>query len=113
MKEQEKAESMFSRAYALNPDYKKGLIDYADFLLKIGKFGESLKLAENIKTDEALKFQYYLIKGKADMGMEKYSEALQNLLEANKIYNSDISLLNSLGFCYYRSGEMKKALDVL
>lgn len=45
------------------------------------------------------------------MGLGKYPEAIENLLEGNKIYNSDISLLNSLGFCYYRIGEKEKALS--
>jgi len=113
VKNYEKAESMFEKAYVLKPDYEKGLIRYADFLFKIEKFDESLELVENIKEDEKLKFQYYLIKGKAYMGMEKYSEAIKNLLEGNKIYNSDVSLLNSLGFCYYNVGEKEKALAVL
>ncbi len=47
------------------------------------------------------------------MGMGDYSMAIENLVEGNKIYNSDIRLLNSLGFCYYRTNQKKKALDAL
>ena len=47
------------------------------------------------------------------MGMGEYSEAITNLLEGNKIYNSDTRLLNSLGFCYYNAGQKEKALDTL
>jgi len=43
----------------------------------------------------------------------KYGKAIANLLEGNKIYNSDTRLLNSLGFCYFKSGQKSKALDVL
>jgi len=35
------------------------------------------------------------------------------LLEGNKIYNSDTRLLNSLGFCYYKTKKVQEALDVL
>jgi len=35
------------------------------------------------------------------------------LLERNKIYNSDTRLLNSLGFCYYKTKKVQEALDVL
>jgi Tfp pilus assembly protein PilF len=35
------------------------------------------------------------------------------LIEENKIYNSDVGLLNSLGLCYYKTGKKKEALDVL
>ena len=47
------------------------------------------------------------------MGMEQYEEAIEDLLEGNKIYNSDTRLLNSLGFCYYKTGEKDEALKVL
>jgi len=47
------------------------------------------------------------------MGLWKYPEAINDFLEENKIYNSDINLLNSLGICYYRTGQKTKAIDVL
>ena len=47
------------------------------------------------------------------MGMEKYFTAIENFLEGNKIYDSDIRLLNSLGFCFYKTGEKQRALEVL
>ena len=113
VKEYEKAEANYERAYKMNPGYKNGLIEYVHFLQKIKKFPESLELIEGIKGDEKLRFEYYLVKGKAYTGMMQYKEAIENLLEGNKIYNSDTRLLNSLGFCYYKTGEKDKALDVL
>jgi len=47
------------------------------------------------------------------MGLSDYSEALSSLLEANKIYDSHVGLLNSLGFCYYRIGNREEALRAL
>lgn len=111
--EYEKAEASYRRAYQANPADKKGIAEFADFLVKARKYDESLELIENFKDEENLKFEYYLIKGKAHMGAGKYPEAIESLLEGNKIYNSDIGLLNSLGFCYYKSGEKEKALDAL
>jgi tetratricopeptide (TPR) repeat protein len=111
--EQEKAELFFTKAYGLKPEYKQGLISYATFLLKIKKFTESLELIETIKEDESSKFNYYFLKGKVMIGLGKYAEAINNLLEGNKIYNSDTGLLNSLGFCYYKTLQKEKALNVL
>jgi GWxTD domain-containing protein len=111
--EYEKAEFFFTKAYGLKPDYKQGLISYANFLLKVKKFTESLELIETIKEDESLKFNYYFLKGKVQMGMGNYAEAINNLLEGNKIYNSDTGLLNSLGLCYYKTLQKEKALNVL
>jgi tetratricopeptide (TPR) repeat protein len=113
IKDYENAEKAFEKALSEKPDYRNGFIEYAEFLFKIRRFGRSLELIEKVKDDATLKFPYFFIKGKALMGMEKYAEAIENLLAGNKIYNSDTSLLNALGFCYYRSGQKDKALDVL
>jgi len=107
------AEKNYIRAFELNPKYLEGLVEYAKFLLKINKVDRALSLIENIKNNEKLKFDYYLIRGVALMKKGKYGKAIANLLEGNKIYNSDTRLLNSLGFCYFKSGQKSKALDVL
>jgi tetratricopeptide (TPR) repeat protein len=70
-------------------------------------------LIENVKEDENLRFEYFLVKGKAYMGMEKYFAAVENFLEGNKIYNSDLRLLNSLGYCLYKTGDKQSALETL
>jgi GWxTD domain-containing protein len=111
--EYEKAEASYQKAFSLKPDYRNGLIEYAGFLLKVKKYAQSLELIENVKNEESLKFDYYLIKGRAFAGLGKYSEAIDNLLEGNKIYNSDTRLLNSLGLCYYRTGQKSKSLEAL
>ena len=113
VKDYERAEANFMKAYGLKPDYRKGLIDYANFLLKVKKFEKSLELIENIQKEESLKFEYYLIKGEAYKGMGRYERAIENFLEGNKIYNSDIRLLNALGFCYHKTNKVQEALDVL
>ncbi len=110
---QEQAEASFEKAYNLNPGYNKGLLAYANFLFNVNKFTKSLELIENIREDENLKFEYHLTKGKAYMGLARFNEAIESFLEGNKIYNSNIGLLNSLGFCYYKKGDKKEALGIL
>jgi tetratricopeptide (TPR) repeat protein len=107
------AEANFKKAYELRPAYKEGLVEYPNYLINVKEFDKCLGLIENIKADENLKFEYFLIKGRAYTGMERYKEAIKHLLEGNKIYNSNISLLNSLGFCFYRTGQKTKAIDIL
>ncbi|MCJ7581733.1 MAG: hypothetical protein MUP98_14520, partial [Candidatus Aminicenantes bacterium] len=109
----DKAEANYAKAYGLKPDYTKGLIDYANFTLNQNKFDKTLELIETAKDNEEYKFNYYLIKGKALMGLGRYSEAIVEFLEGNKMYNSDLGLLNSLGFCYSKTGQTKEALDIL
>jgi GWxTD domain-containing protein len=113
MGEYVKAEENYDKGFTLGPEFKKGLVEYANFLFKINKFGKVLELADQIKEDERLRFEYFLLKGKAHMGLSDYSEAINSLLEANKIYDSHVGLLNSLGFCYYRIGNKEEALRAL
>jgi tetratricopeptide (TPR) repeat protein len=43
----------------------------------------------------------------------QYADALVSLIEANKMYNSDLLVLNALGTCYWKTGQKQKALDAL
>lgn len=113
IKDYQKAEQYYRKGYEANPGHKNGLVEFAYFLLKVNKFDSAVELIENVKTDENLKFSYYLIKGRALTSKGQYSKAIENLLEGNKIYNSDTRLLNSLGYCYYKTQQKNKALDVL
>ena len=108
-----KAEPLFQKGYEMKPDYAEGIVAYADFLIRAGKFDESLRLIEALKDNEKFRFDYFLLKGRAGMGKGEFRPAIENLLEGNKIYNSDTRLLNALGFCYYQTGRKKEALDVL
>jgi len=113
LEENDLAEEYFAKAYSLNKTYMQGVREYAFFMLKNEKFDLALELAEDLKQDENLMFDYYLIKGQAHTGMGLYMQAIQSLEEGNRLYNSDTRLLNSLGFCYYKTAQSAKALDVL
>lgn len=113
MERREAARAFYEQAYQLNPDYKEGVVMYGNFLNKVGAFGEALQVAEKLKGDDRRQFPYFIIRGQAFMGQEKYGDALAELLLANRIYNSDTSVLNSLGRCYFRLGRKAEALDAL
>jgi GWxTD domain-containing protein len=109
----EKAESFYQRIFEIRPDYVKAILDYSHFLIGQGKYQKGLEVIERLKAHEDSEYDYYFLKGKTLMRMGQYVQAIDFLLEGNKIYNSDIELLNALGFCYHRTGQDKKALDVL
>lgn len=109
----DKAEALYQRGYQSKPDFYPGLVDYANFLLKTGKHNEALQLAQLLKDIDNMKFQHYLLTGKAYMGMEQYETAIENLNQGNSLYNSDVGLLNALGFCYYKTRNLEQALKVL
>lgn len=109
----EKAEGQYQKVYELAPENNDGLLDYANFLLKVKKYNRALEVSGRLSGDEKYRFEYLLIQGRAQMGLGNYADAINSFLEGNKIYNSDTRLLNSLGFCYYKTGEKKKALETL
>ncbi len=108
-----KAEEFYSKAMDMNPGYGRGLLEYAEFLFESQKFLECLDLIERIKDKKDLQFSYFLIKGRAHMALKEYIQAISSLEEGNKIYNSDTTLLNSLGYCYHKILQRQKALDAL
>jgi tetratricopeptide (TPR) repeat protein len=105
------AEGLYKKAFGMNPEYKPGLLEYAQFLSEAHKPKECLALIENIKDDEELRFEYFLIKGKSHMELQEFGQAIFNLEEGNKIYNSETSLLNALGYCYHKTNQREKALE--
>jgi Flp pilus assembly protein TadD len=107
------AEAAYRKAHALNPGYLVKIPEYAGFLVRAKKAEEALALIEKVKDDSNLRFQYFLIRGRALASLERYPEAILSLQEGNRIYNSDSGLLTALGTCYYKTGDMEKALAAL
>jgi GWxTD domain-containing protein len=108
-----KAGEYYEKGRSLRPDYQEGVAEYAGFLVRQRDFDRALEMAKTLETNEKLRFDYFLLRGQALTGKELYREAIVSLLEGNKIYNSDTRLLNTLGFCFYKTRQKKEALDAL
>jgi GWxTD domain-containing protein len=108
-----KAEAAYRKAYATNPSYLKKIPDYAAFLLKDRKPEEALTMIETVKNDANLRFEYFLLRGRALLDLKRYDEAVQSLSLGNKIYNSDAGLLAALGSAYHGLGQKENALTAL
>ena len=109
----ETAATLYEQAHQLNPDYKEGVLMYGNFLNKTGAFARALEVAEGLKDDPQRQFTYRVLRGHALAGQGKDGEALIELQQANRIYNSDTSVLNALGKCYFRLGRKAEALEAL
>jgi GWxTD domain-containing protein len=107
------AESYYGRALNLAPDNPEATAYYCGFLMRAKQYERALGLIDKVKVDPALQFDYYIIKGKALRELGRYEEAIPLLEQGNRLYNSDTRLLNSLGFCYYKTGQTTLALEVL
>jgi len=113
MERHAEAEAAYKTAYAANPSYLQKVPDYAAFLLKERKPEGVLTLVEALKDDANLRFQYFLLRGRALMELQRYEEAVQSLASGNRIYNSDAGLLAALGAAYAKLGQKDKALEAL
>ena len=108
-----KADAYYQQAFALKPDFSKGLVEYAAFLLKVGELDKCLDVVERFKSDGGLRFEYLATRGKALLGKGRTDEAVAALLDANRIYNSDTGVLNSLGLGFFKQQKKREALETL
>ncbi|MCK4765722.1 MAG: GWxTD domain-containing protein [Candidatus Aminicenantes bacterium] len=108
----EKAETFLAKAFNLRPDYAPLILDYARLLLKRNKPARALTVVEKIKTLEKFRFNYYALQGKAFFQRKEYKNAVGILRKANELYDSDVSVLNVLGYAYLQTGEKEEAKKV-
>jgi len=102
----------YTRAIDNNPEFKEGYVAHLNILNKEKKYTEVLVKVENLQGDEKYALEYHLVKATALFGMKDYNEALTQLLKANTIYDSDIRVLNLLGFTLLNLNNYEEALKV-
>jgi len=113
VKNPDKAEFYYEKAFRLNQSYPQLLKLYASFLLEQKKYDKMLTVIENLKPHQKELFDYYALKGRALYYSGMYADAVDTLLEANKIYDSDVTVLNTLGLSLARIGEKEEAIKAL
>jgi GWxTD domain-containing protein len=106
------ADGYFAKALKLRPKFGRLINDYCRLSIKMKKFDRVLQLAQRLKTGQKDLFDYHSFTGKALFFKGQYPEALKHLSEANRIYDSDITVLNYLGFAYLKSGNKAEAKKV-
>lgn len=104
------AEKYLALCIEKNPQFLEGYISYLHVLNRQKKYDRVLEAAEQLKKDEKFVFDYHLIRATALFGRKQFKETLEDLLKANKIYNSDVRVLNLLGFTFLNLKEYAEAL---
>ncbi len=107
----DRAEAEYAQGFSGNPGYKEGLVEYARFLLRVRKYDEALTVIDGLKDVEKGRYDYLLINGLAKMEKGDTTAAINDLLAANRIYNSDTVLLNALGSSFLKLGQRDQALN--
>jgi Flp pilus assembly protein TadD len=109
----EQARSAYEQAFRMMPDFPQGIVEYAHFCLRRGRKEKALELAGRLREQDTHHFERCLIQGLAFMQSGRFGEAVKVLEEGNAVYDSDVRLLNALGFCYHQVGQNDRALEVL
>ena len=111
--EEERGKRLMKKAWDLSSD-KAGLAEeYGKILLDQGDCERALEVIEHLSGVEAKRFDYLSLKGQCQALLGRDQEAITTLLEANKIYNSDILVLNTLGRLFLKVGEREEAAKAL
>jgi tetratricopeptide (TPR) repeat protein len=113
LKQYSKAENFYQKALRQNSTFPNLIKSYASFLFNQKKYDKILPVIEKLKGREKEAFSYYAFKGRALFYKKQYNAAVDALLKANEIYDSDVAVLNTLGYALIRIGEKKEAIKVL
>ena len=106
----EKGELYYEKCVTDNPDFAPGWVALLNIENRLKKYTQVLSAVENLKKFDKFTFDYHLIKGTALFGLDKFDLALDELLKANKIYNSDVRVLNLIGYTFFKLNDMAEAL---
>lgn len=109
----DKAEAYYEKALLMNNTYPELLKHYSALLLKLKKYDKMLQVIEGLKGQEKEMFNYFSFKGRAFYHKKLYGDALDTLLQANKIYDSDTAVLNALGLTLIQTDNKEEAIKAL
>ncbi len=107
--ETETALRLYEKALQMSPRAPELLKTFAAFLLQNKKPQRALEIIQPLQENQETLFDYHAIRGKALLGQERPREAITSLIRANEIYNSDITVLNSLGLAFMQTGQADEA----
>jgi GWxTD domain-containing protein len=88
-------------------------IAYARFLLGQAKHERLLEVMAPVPDQGKTAFDRFALRGKALYHLARYQEAVDELLKANQLYDSDISVLNALGLSFLRLDNPQAAKKAL
>ena len=106
----EKAELYYEKCVTDNPDFAEGWVALLNSENRLQKYTQVLNAVEKLKKYDKFTFDYHVIKGTALFKLDKFDMALDELLKANKIYNSDVRVLNLIGYTFLKLNEIAEAL---
>ncbi len=107
------AERSYDEALRQGGDNLPLRVAFARFLLAQAKPERALEVSAPLPELGAHAFDRFALRGKALYRLGRWQEAVDELLRANALYDSDISVLNALGLSLLRLGNPQEARKAL
>ena len=105
----EKAAYGLEKSLQAKPDFADARQALLEILLPRGNYERVLREADLLPSEGQAAFAGHYLKGQALFGLGEFPAALAELLEANKIINTDVNLLNLIGRAFLKLGDSKQA----
>lgn len=105
----EKAAYGLEKSLQAKPDFADARRALLEILLARGQYERVLREAERLPREGQAAYPGHLLKGEALFGLGKFAAALDELLAAKQIINSDANLLNLIGRAFLKIGDPRQA----
>jgi GWxTD domain-containing protein len=103
-----KARSLLEKAYHENPASPKYALDMAQFLFENKEYQKAQQIA--LPFIERERNEFLSLLAHSFQALKEYEQAIQYYKEYLSHFGTHIPILNSIGECYYRLGNLKEAL---
>lgn len=107
--EREKATYFFEKSLRSKPDFPEARQALLEILLAQGQYERVRQEADLLPRQGPTAYASYFLKGHALFGLGEFPAALEELLAANKIINTDVNLLNLIGRTYLKLDDREQA----
>jgi len=106
----EKAVLYYEKSVGSKPDFAEGWLALLRTENRRQRYAQVLTAVDHLQPFDKFAFDYHVIKGTALSGLGKFATALDELLAANRIYDSDPRVLNLIGHACVKLNDLGEAL---
>lgn len=107
--DREKAAYFFEKSLRVKPDFPEARQALLEILLAQGQYERVCQEADLLPRQGQAAYASYFLKGQALFGLGEFFAALEELLAANKIINTDVNLINLIGRTFLKLDDKEQA----
>lgn len=108
-KDIQRAKSLLEKAYRKNPNSIKFALDFSKALFAEKKYQRVKQIALPFLKDQE-KYEFLGILGQSCQALGEFGDAISYYKDYLSHYGTNLNVLNSIGECYYRLGNIEEAL---